>query len=98
MIALLRPGFGDDVRPQDSRLNQQAAMSVNALYTDPSDYYDLMCADIDYQAQSHCIHRLQQLFGNGGTRHLNLACGTGPMCAISAMPATAVPGWILISQ
>ena len=36
-------------------------MSVNALYTDLSDYYDLMCADIDYQAQSHCIHRLQQL-------------------------------------
>ena len=53
-------------------------MSVNALYTDLFDYYDLMCADIDYQAQSHCIHRLQQLFGNGGTRHLNLACGTGP--------------------
>jgi predicted TPR repeat methyltransferase len=53
-------------------------MSVNALYTDLSDYYDLMCADIDYQAQSHAIHRLQQLFGNAGIRHLDLACGTGP--------------------
>ncbi|SDI96340.1 Methyltransferase domain-containing protein [Pseudomonas flavescens] len=53
-------------------------MSVNTLYTDLSDYYDLMCADIDYQAQSHCIHRLQQIFGNGGRRHLDLACGTGP--------------------
>lgn len=53
-------------------------MSVNALYTDLSGYYDLMCADIDYQAQSHCIHRLQQLFGNGGARHLDMACGTGP--------------------
>ncbi|WP_068825355.1 class I SAM-dependent DNA methyltransferase [Pseudomonas sp. BMS12] len=53
-------------------------MSANALYTDLSGYYDLMCADIDYQAQSHCIHRLQQLFGNGGSRHLDLACGTGP--------------------
>ena len=53
-------------------------MSVNALYTDLSGYYDLMCADIDYQAQSHCIHRLQQLFGNGGVRHLDMACGTGP--------------------
>lgn len=53
-------------------------MPVNALYTDLSDYYDLMCADIDYQAQSHCIHRLQQMFGNGGARHLDLACGTGP--------------------
>ncbi|MDX1298044.1 MAG: class I SAM-dependent methyltransferase, partial [Pseudomonas sp.] len=53
-------------------------MSVNALYTDLSDYYDLMCADIDYQAQSHCVQRLQQLFGNAGSRHLDLACGTGP--------------------
>jgi predicted TPR repeat methyltransferase len=53
-------------------------MSVNALYSDLSDYYDLMCADIDYRAQSQGIHRLQQLFGNGGSRHLDLACGTGP--------------------
>lgn len=53
-------------------------MSANALYTDLSGYYDLMCADIDYPAQSHCIHRLQQIFGNGGKTHLDLACGTGP--------------------
>jgi ubiquinone/menaquinone biosynthesis C-methylase UbiE len=53
-------------------------MSGNALYTDLSGYYDLMCADIDYAAQSHCVQRLQQLFGNGGKRHLDLACGTGP--------------------
>lgn len=53
-------------------------MPGNALYTDLSGYYDLLCADIDYRAQSHCVHRLQQLFGNGGKRHLDLACGTGP--------------------
>ncbi len=53
-------------------------MPGNALYTDLSGYYDLMCADIDYRAQSHCIQRLQQLFGNGGRRHMDLACGTGP--------------------
>ena len=53
-------------------------MPGNTLYNDLSGYYDLMCADIDYQAQSHCVHRLQQLFGNGGRRHLDLACGTGP--------------------
>ena len=53
-------------------------MSVNALYTDLSDYYDLMCADINYQAQSNSIHRLHQIFGNGGNTHLDLACGTGP--------------------
>ncbi|QUN07106.1 methyltransferase domain-containing protein [Shewanella yunxiaonensis] len=53
-------------------------MSANALYTDLSGYYDLMCVDIDYQAQSHCIRRLHQIFGNGGNTHLDLACGTGP--------------------
>ena len=53
-------------------------MPGNALYNDLSGYYDLMCADIDYPAQSHCVQRLQQLFGNGGRRHLDLACGTGP--------------------
>ena len=53
-------------------------MPGNALYTDLSAYYDLMCADIDYGAQSRCIQRLQQLFGNAGNRHLDLACGTGP--------------------
>ncbi len=53
-------------------------MPGTAIYTDLSGYYDLMCADIDYRAQSHCVHRLQKLFGNGGNRHLDLACGTGP--------------------
>ncbi|PRY64018.1 methyltransferase family protein [Vreelandella songnenensis] len=53
-------------------------MSVNALYTDLSGYYDLMCVDIDYQAQSDGIRRLHQIFGNGGHTHLDLACGTGP--------------------
>lgn len=53
-------------------------MSVNALYTDLSGYYDLMCVDIDYQAQSDSIRRLHQIFGNDGTSHLDLACGTGP--------------------
>ncbi|HSP30850.1 MAG TPA: methyltransferase domain-containing protein, partial [Halomonas sp.] len=53
-------------------------MSVNALYTDLSGYYDLMCVDIDYQAQSDAIRRLHQIFGNDGTTHLDLACGTGP--------------------
>jgi SAM-dependent methyltransferase len=53
-------------------------MPGTTIYTDLSDYYDLMCADIDYRAQSHCIQRLQKLLGNGGSRHLDLACGTGP--------------------
>ncbi|KTT28598.1 SAM-dependent methyltransferase, partial [Pseudomonas oryzihabitans] len=53
-------------------------MSATALYTDLSAYYDLLCADIDYGAQSQAVLRLQRLFGNGGTRHLDLACGTGP--------------------
>ena len=53
-------------------------MSFNALYTDLSSYYDLMCADIDYHQQSISIKRLHSLFGNKGNRHLDLACGTGP--------------------
>lgn len=53
-------------------------MPGNALYTDLSGYYDLMCADIAYGAQSHSAQRLHQLFGNAGKRHLDLACGTGP--------------------
>ena len=53
-------------------------MSDAALYTDLSGYYDLMCADIDYPAQSAMVQRLDRLFGNGGQRHLDLACGTGP--------------------
>jgi SAM-dependent methyltransferase len=53
-------------------------MSANTLYTDLSGYYDLMCADIDYQAQSHGIQRLHQIFGNNAKTHLDLACGTGP--------------------
>ena len=53
-------------------------MSANALYNDLSSYYDLMCVDIDYQAQSNCIRRFHQIFGNGGKTHLDLACGTGP--------------------
>jgi ubiquinone/menaquinone biosynthesis C-methylase UbiE len=53
-------------------------MSGNALYTDLSGYYDLMCVDIDYQTQSNYIRRLHQLFGNDGNTHLDLACGTGP--------------------
>lgn len=53
-------------------------MTATALYTDLSGYYDLMCADINYQAQSNTVHRIDQFFGNGGKRHLDLACGTGP--------------------
>lgn len=52
--------------------------SSNALYTDLSGYYDLMCADIDYRAQSQSARRLHQFFGGDGRAHLDLACGTGP--------------------
>ncbi|WP_115717571.1 class I SAM-dependent DNA methyltransferase [Gallaecimonas mangrovi] len=53
-------------------------MANTALYTDLSGYYDLMCADIDYQAQSQALLRLNRIFGNQGQHHLDLACGTGP--------------------
>lgn len=53
-------------------------MSSTALYTDLSSYYDLMCADINYQEQSGYVFRVHQLFGNQGRRYLDLGCGTGP--------------------
>lgn len=53
-------------------------MTGTILYNDLSDYYDLMCADIDYQSQSETVDRLQQIFGNGGSKYLDLCCGTGP--------------------
>jgi len=53
-------------------------LSTNALYTDLSSYYDLMCCDIDYFAQSHSVMRLHKLMGNGENTHLDLACGTAP--------------------
>ncbi|KKM07808.1 hypothetical protein LCGC14_1730210 [marine sediment metagenome] len=53
-------------------------MSSHYLYTDLSDYYDLLCTDINYQAQSCGVQRLHRLFGTDGNTHLDLACGTGP--------------------
>jgi ubiquinone/menaquinone biosynthesis C-methylase UbiE len=53
-------------------------MSPTALYTDLSGYYDLMCADINYQEQSAYVRRLHDLLGNQGKDYLDLACGTGP--------------------
>lgn len=53
-------------------------MPSTALYTDLSNYYDLMCADINYQEQSDYVRRLHQLLGNQGINYLDLACGTGP--------------------
>ncbi|WP_434930651.1 class I SAM-dependent DNA methyltransferase [Shewanella sp. HL-SH5] len=53
-------------------------MSTNALYTDLSGYYDLMCCDINYQQQTNSVARLHQFLGNSGKQHLDLACGTGP--------------------
>jgi SAM-dependent methyltransferase len=53
-------------------------MSSTALYTNLSNYYDLLCTDINYQEQSEYVRRAHQLFGNGGKHYLDLACGTGP--------------------
>jgi ubiquinone/menaquinone biosynthesis C-methylase UbiE len=53
-------------------------MSDTALYTDLSRFYDLMCANINYQEQSRHAGRLHRLMGAGGNDYLDLACGTGP--------------------
>lgn len=64
--------------PAHLSTNLAIKVSNNALYTDLSCYYDLMCADIDYQAQSAYVKRLHQMLGNGSKNYLDLACGTGP--------------------
>jgi len=66
------------IRVPALKFKSQVIMSSNAIYTDLSGFYDLMCADIDYSAQSYCVQRLHQLLGGNGKRHLDLACGTGP--------------------
>lgn len=53
-------------------------MSKPALYTDLSNYYDLMCSNIDYAEQCAGVYRIHQVFGYGGYEYLDLACGTGP--------------------
>ena len=73
-------------------------MPGTAIYTDLSGYYDLMCADIDYGAQSSAVQRLQQLFGNGGRRHWISPAEPGRTCAISSMRATTAAGWTSISR
>lgn len=73
-----RPGRDMIRAPSPTRaLYSQVFMPTNAIYTDLSGYYDLLCADIDYRGQSQGVQRLHQLFGNGRTTHLDLACGTG---------------------
>ncbi len=68
----------DMIRAPIGCLTHQAIMPRNAIYTDLSGYYDLMCADIDYSSQSQGVQRLHRLFGSAGKTHLDLACGTGP--------------------
>jgi SAM-dependent methyltransferase len=53
-------------------------MPKPALYTDLSNYYDLMCSNIDYAEQCAGAYRIHQVFGGGGCEYLDLACGTGP--------------------
>lgn len=68
----------DKMRHPDYAPAPATMSSSNALYTDLSGYYDLMCCDINYQAQSDSARRVHLLLGNGGNCHLDLACGTGP--------------------
>ncbi|MEZ9360720.1 hypothetical protein AB4175_12655 [Vibrio cyclitrophicus] len=49
-------------------------MSANALYTDLSGYYDLMCVDIDYQAQDDFTFRSGWYYsGEGDKQALKLS-------------------------
>lgn len=52
-------------------------MPAPALYADLSAYYDLLCSAINYREQCDFAVRVHGLFGNGGRRYLDLACGSG---------------------
>jgi len=48
------------------------------IYADLAAYYDLFCAEVDYQEQSAFAHRACGLFAvSGGKDYLDLACGSG---------------------
>lgn len=49
-----------------------------SLYTDLSSFYDLFCAEVDYEAQSSFTQRVFACFASSNGRdYLDLACGTG---------------------
>ena len=49
-----------------------------SLYADLSAYYDLFCAEVDYEEQCLFTRRAFDCFASsGGQRYLDLACGTG---------------------
>lgn len=52
-------------------------MPDNRLYSDFSEYYDALCAEIDYTEQCAYTLRCHQLFGVHGQNYLDLGCGTG---------------------
>lgn len=58
------------------------SMPAPALYADLSQYYDLLCSAIDYNEQGQFALRAHRLFGNGGQRYLDLACGSGAHLAV----------------
>lgn len=54
-------------------------MSAPSLYADLSHYYDVLCSNIDYREQCEFAVRAAKLWGNGGRRYLDLACGSGAL-------------------
>lgn len=59
------------------RFLEIASMPAPSLYADLSQYYDLLCSAIDYREQTDFALRANKVFGNGGRRYLDLACGSG---------------------
>jgi len=54
-------------------------MSSPPLYADLSHYYDVLCSNIDYREQYDFAVRASGIWGNGGKRYLDLACGSGSL-------------------
>lgn len=54
-------------------------MSSPPLYADLSHYYDVLCSNIDYREQFDFAVRANTIWGNGGRKYLDLACGSGSL-------------------
>lgn len=52
-------------------------MSSPSLYADLSHYYNVLCANINYQQQGEFLTRANAACGNAGKHFLDLGCGSG---------------------
>jgi ubiquinone/menaquinone biosynthesis C-methylase UbiE len=77
-LALADSEMNDYIPPPAARV---FSMPSPPLYTDLSHYYDVLCSNIDYGEQCDFGMRANRIWGNGGDKYLDLACGSGSLLA-----------------